>query len=112
MNSSLEYIKKRINEGDCNNMPPEEFNDMNIVPFKSLFLKDVENHTFNGVTKDGGKVLAYLTYEPDAEFNYFITESCMCDGTLMFMGDLMERIVNKICQFKTCYAPALNILLT
>jgi len=58
------------------------------------------------VRKDNDDILADLTYSPDAEFNYFITESCVCDGTLMFMNKLMTNILKKIGQLQTCYAPA------
>lgn len=107
MEKSLEYIKKRIEEGNCYNMSMEEFQDMYEIPFKSCFLEGHGDYMIIAVRKDSDKVLADLTYEPDAEFNYFITETCVCDGTLMFMINLMTRILQKIGQLKTGYAPAI-----
>ena len=108
INKSLEYIKKRLEEGNCRNMPLEEFEDMYVIPFKSYFLEGRGEYQIIAITKENDGILADLTYAPDAEFNYFITESCVCDGTLAFMHDLMTNILKKIGQLKTCYAPALE----
>ena len=108
INKSLEYVRKRIEEGNCRNMPVEEFKDMYAIPFKSYFLEGRGDHMILAVKKDSEDVLADLTYSPNAEFNYFITESCVCDGTLMFMNGLMTNILKKIEQLQTCYAPALE----
>lgn len=107
-NKSLEYIRSRIEKGDCNNMPVEEFKNMYTVPFKSFFLEGHGDYMVVAVRKSDNSVLADLSYSPEAEFNYFITECCVCDGTLMFMNELMERILKKIGQLQTCYTPALK----
>lgn len=108
MGKSLEYIKKRIEEGNCNDMSMKEFQDMYEIPFKSYFLEDDKDYMVIATRKDRDGVFADLTYEPDAEFNYFITETCICDGTLMFMAELIMKIMQKIVQLKTCYAPAIK----
>lgn len=105
-NKSLEYVRKRIKEGNCCNMPVEEFKDMYAIPFKSYFLEDCGDYMILAVRKDSDDILADLTYSPDTEFNYFITESCVCDGTLMFINELMTNILKKIGQLQTGYAPA------
>lgn len=108
INKSLEYVRKRIEEGNCRNMPVEEFKDMYSIPFKSYFLEGRGDYIILAIKKDSDDILADLTYSPDAEFNYFVTESCVCDGTLMFMNKLMTNILKKIGQLQTCYAPALE----
>lgn len=112
MNKSLKYIKKRIEKGDCYNMTMEEFKDMYVIPFKSYsyFKENYKDHMPISVDKDSGKVFANLTYSPDANFNYFITESCVCDGTLIFMNDLMTNVIRKIGELKSCYLPALEVI--
>ena len=107
-NKSLTYIRRRIEEGNCNNMPVEEFKDMYVIPFKSYFLEGCGEYQIIAVTKEQDGLIADLTYAPDADFNYFITEYCVCDGTLAFMHDLMTKILKKIGQLQTCYAPALD----
>lgn len=37
-----------------------------------------------------------ITFDPDAQFDYFATESCICDGTLLFLEACCERLINKV----------------
>ena len=106
ISKSLEYVRKRIEEGNCRNMPAEEFKDMYTIPFKSYFLEGHGDYMIIATRKNSDEVFADLTYESDSEFNYFITETCVCDGTLIFMHDLMTRILQKIGQLETFYTPA------
>lgn len=108
INKSLEYVRKRIEEGNCRNMPVEEFKNMYAIPFKSYFLEGCGDYMILSLIKGSEDILSDLTYSPNAEFNYFITESCVCDGTLMFMNELMTNILKKIGRLQTCYAPALD----
>lgn len=107
MSKSLKYIKRRIEDGDCKNMPPEEFANMSVTSLTWFWNQISVGETIVlATTKDKSKVIADLTYNPDADFNYFTTESCTCDGTLLFMADLMREILEKIRALNTCYAPA------
>ena len=107
MNKSLEYIKRRIEDGDCNNMPPEEFVDMSVTPLTTFWDEvSVGETIILATTKDKSEVIADLTYNPEADFNYFTTESCTCDGTLLFVADLMKEILEKIRSLNTYYTPA------
>lgn len=58
MGRSLEYIKKRIEEGNCCNMSMEEFQDMCEIPFKSYFLEDCEDYMIIAIRKDSDEELA------------------------------------------------------
>lgn len=107
MSKSLEYIKRRIEEGNCKNMSQEEFTNMNVVPLNSFCDKlSIGENIILAITKDESEVIADLTYNPDAEFNYFTTESCVCDGTLLFMTELIEKILKKVGSLNTYYLPA------
>ena len=107
MSKSLEFVKRRIENGDCKNMLPEEFTEMNIVPLNSYWDKvGVGETIILAITKDKSEVIADLTYNPDAEFDYFTTESCVCDGTLLFMTELIEKILRKVGSLNTYYIPA------
>ena len=69
MSKSLEFVKRRIENGDCKNMLPEEFTEMNIVPLNSYWDKvGVGETIILAITKDESEVIADLTYNPDAEF--------------------------------------------
>ena len=52
MEKSLEYIKKRIEEGNCYNMSMEEFQDMYEIPFKSYFLEGCGDYMIIALRKD------------------------------------------------------------
>ena len=92
-NKSLEYIKSRIESGDIN---PEEFSDMGVIPFSTLVDIKVNETIPISTGKESGIVYVDLTYAPDIDFDYFTTQSCYCDGTLIFMLELMENIIDKI----------------
>lgn len=107
MNKSLEYIKRRIKEGNCENMSPEEFVDMKALPMSSFWKMATEGKTIIlATTKNENEVVADLIYNPDADFNYFATESCVCDGSLLFMIDLIDRLLNRVQSLNTYYIPA------
>lgn len=107
-NKSLEYIKSRIYSGNTNNMNPEEFSEMGVIPF-NLLVDMKENETASITTgKESGIVYVDLTYAPDADFDYFTTQSCYCDGTLIFMFELMESIIEKIVKLETSLSSAVE----
>ena len=103
MNKSLEYIKKRIVEGSCNNITIEEFSNMSWLSSKFAIKSDTETDII--ATTQDGDIIADLKYNPDAEFNYFTTETCVCDGTLAFVKELIDKIMYKIRTLNTYYAP-------
>ena len=53
-----------------------------------------------------GTPVAYLTYHPRIEYNYFITRSITTDGMLVPPIELLNIIVNDICNLKTFYGLA------
>lgn len=106
MNRSIDYIKKRIADGNCNGMTTEEFSNMAWVSSEFIIKSDTGIDII-ATTKDDD-VVADLRYNPDAEFNYFTTETCTCDGTLLFMRELMDKIAHKIKSLNAYYAPMLK----
>ena len=106
MNKSLEYIKNRIKTGYVNNMTEEEFSNMQVVKFTDVCAKF--NHHNILENKETGEVYIDMKYDPDAKFDYFTLETCYCDGTFMFMGELIDKIINKICSLQTYYSPAIE----
>lgn len=103
MNKSLNYIKNRLTKGDCLNMPIEDFKEMNVIPFYTVVDDEHKDYTIIATDKDNKKVLADLIYAPDAEFNYFITETCVCDGTLIFIYELIGNILKLIMSLRTSH---------
>lgn len=108
MSKSLEFVKERIASGQCNGMENNKYKSMIEQDIRELF----------GIvkyTKDG-TILADVPYlkgdkpylnviikrDPDADFEYFITQRCNCDGTFGLFQDLMNECINKMLNLKTC----------
>lgn len=115
---SIEFVKKIIKSGRCNGIENDTFKYMNEVNFMHVaeklkgldgnLIKFVNNTTHmevplvNTDKGEGFKLNINITHNPNAEFDYFTTESCICDGTLAVARDLMIDIVNKLTPFGTC----------
>lgn len=106
---SLNFIKSRIKSGYCNGMRIDDYKSVYEYDF-SNFIKTCSpkiQSCFKGNTcmitlkAEQGEINVTINYDPNAEFEYFTMESCRCDGTLIFMQELMERILFKLFQIKT-----------
>lgn len=42
-----------------------------------------------------------LSFSADSDFDYFTSASCVHDGTLYFINDMMNELVEKLCLAKT-----------
>ena len=100
---SLEFIKNRFNSDNCN----KEFSkndykslcEQSTLDWLNSRLFDSENNKWDMSlvgTDDNGKsfkILTSINYNPDADFEYFTMQRCVCDGTLIFYSDLVEDIL-------------------
>lgn len=113
MGNSLDFIKDRIankevcsfNEKDYETAFEYDFGDFikNCSPeiqgcYSNNCLSTTFGGNYNGVS---GNLKNNIAYIPDAEFEYFTMESCRCDGTLIFMQELMGTILTKLLGVKT-----------
>lgn len=48
-----------------------------------------------------GDVIVDVIYDENADFEYFTTERCTCDGTFIFMGELIEDVFLKVINIQT-----------
>ena len=108
---SLEFIKNRFNSDNCN----KEFskNDYKSLCeqstldwLNSRLFESGSNKwdlTLTGTDENGKdiKFLTSITYNPNAEFEYFTMQRCTCDGTLIFYNDLMEEILRSLASGET-----------
>lgn len=46
-----------------------------------------------------------FVFDNNADFDYFTSDSCVHDGTLVFIKKLMDRCAQKICNVETYYKP-------
>lgn len=83
--------------------------EISFVDCVSILYKDFSNHfgdnKINYVVTghdDSGKgvyLVVYLSLDPDTiNFDYFVSESCIHDGTLMFEYEAVYKVVSKIIQ--------------
>lgn len=111
---SLEFIKKRIASGVCNGMENNKYEHMNEIDFPTIANKiqftelvDVSENLWKTklLFENGETTEISVKYNPSAQFDYFSTERCCCDGTMLFMVELCEKVFNKILTGQSCYIP-------
>ena len=111
---SLEFVKKRIASGVCNGMENNKYEHMNEIDFPTIaskikFNECVEISENLWKTKllfeNGETTEISVKHNSNAQFDYFSTESFCCDGTLLFMLELCEKVLNRILTGQSCYIP-------
>lgn len=109
MCKSLDFVKERITSGFCNGMENNTYKTMieqnTLDIFKKFeFFKDGEtSRTFEVSIKNIKSLFTVnIKYNPNADFEYFTMQRCICDGTFVFFQDLMAECLNKMIHLKTC----------
>ena len=116
MNKSQEFIINLIKNGRCSeDFIVEDFQESSIIyPSIELMPKNMAA----AITKDSVKVVMHgknlygitgeaniiIKYDPNAEFDYFTSDICVHDGSLIFLQEAIANIFNKIIKFETHYA--------
>lgn len=109
MNKSLNFVKQRISSGLCNNMDIKDFEKIYVCSFKEALkvgskeIQDAfkDNETIITIENGANKKQVSINYSPESEFEYFTMESCVCDGTLMFIDELILKILYKLIRSET-----------
>ena len=118
MNKSINYINQLIKDypdrvsNDITEINWDKANTINLMDYieaniPSLTIKgntvrvNIVNKTTNIVSN------VNLKYNPNAKFNYFTTDISTHDGTLLFIGQAIERILSKILTVQTQYINAI-----
>lgn len=115
MEKSLDFVKNRINNNMCTDMNIVDFEnatEFSFIDFVKSCLKNPEEMSEDneltlkisgediGIEKDTEII---ISFNPDADFEYFASETCNCDGTLGFMRDLMQNIFMRLLELRTSY---------
>lgn len=110
---SIEFVKKRIADGDAN-VPLQNdayFYETTFNDYANMFCSqelieviELSNGFKLAIPSKNLKdyIPVYITYDENADFEYFTMERCVCDGTLVFMADLMKDCFNKVISYQTC----------
>ena len=114
---SIEFVKERIKNGFAD-VPLQEDAKFSEVDFMD-FLETQINQFFEifednrcqfqlkgtATTEDGkeqdGKLTINIIHNEDEDFEYFTMERCSCDGTYIFMTELMQNVFKKLAYCKT-----------
>ena len=109
MGKSLDFVRNRIDSGVCNGMENNKYECMQELEFldvlenykhniifdnKNVCNRIILNATTNTNLK--GDIEIQVKYDPDAEFEYFTMERCICDGTLFFFYKLVATVLNNV----------------
>ena len=105
-NNSVNFIKERISKGEAdadinmndaveinfkesfNALTKLKFDDANVVALKMSLCNQTNNYLI-------------LEYNPSEKFDYFIAKSCICDGTFLFVNDLMIHNIERLLTIDT-----------
>ena len=115
MNQSLEFVKKRILSGKCNGMENNNYISWGYKQFdnwikhwiKHRFDTDHKFYKNNSILFNINSKIPKLNlsikikYNQKAEFEYFTMERCVCDGTLYFVDELIQKTFMKVFSFQT-----------
>lgn len=112
---SLEFVRKRIESGNFGEMKNDNYKHMREIDFRAIADKVKFNEyvkVFDGlweveflVRGTGETVKLSVKYNSDAEFDYFSSKSCLCDGTFAFFINLCEEIFERILSGQSVYMP-------
>lgn len=108
-NKSLNFVKQRI-ESDLvdETLQDIKFTSMNETSFlrfcreQNIIDKDKTYRETKYIKEDSKEYITQIIqYDPDANFQYFTTAICKCDGTMLFYFDLMLKCIERMLEFHT-----------
>lgn len=120
MGKSLEFVKSRIESGECNGMENNNYlslTETSILDYLCGYLEfpQFENNkltlSLDGTDANGNKFNTEieLTYNPEAKFDYFAMGQCVCDGTQIFFNDVMYDVISKVVGCATANAAIIPV---
>lgn len=67
------------------------------------YLHGTRNFSFEGKVDDEVEICfdVSFSFDGNADFEYFTSESCVHDGTLLFVREVIDRCVRKVCLAQT-----------
>lgn len=106
MSKSLEFCKVRASNPNISCWSDRNWDDakeLDVLPFINECLGDRRHYELKGLYLDD-KELQYkisLTIDPDGEFDYFTSDSFISDGTLLFVGEAIHKLINRVLMLRT-----------
>lgn len=106
-NNSINFVKYRINNGYCGDMENntyDSFEEVSTINYLKECLNgcNLENNTLEYTIKTNDEEIDIaIEYNVDETFEYFTNETVICDGTLIFFNELINKVLSKILQCGT-----------
>ena len=103
MSKSFDFCIEKVQDPGRSTIADRDYSEAFEVPLYTVF----EYFKDKKVLNLGDESLSVtITYDPDADFQYFTNVSSTHDGTLMFVIDNMVACLNKVLHLETYYSPA------
>ena len=110
MSKSLDFCISTASDPERSGFYDRKWDDARELDAELIFdayIHNERNLTITGTNSNGEniRVNVMLSFNPDADFQYFTSESCHHDGTLVHSVSLLEKCVSKVCCLGTFYKP-------
>lgn len=97
-NKSINFIKDRIQNSYCGDMENNTYDSFREVS-PITYLK---NNTLEYTIKTNDEEIDVgIEYNADESFEYFTNETVICDGSLIFFNELIDKVLSKVIQCNT-----------
>lgn len=107
MSYSLEFCKARASNPDTSSYADRDWEQAVEIPVtEQVFDKILQGHReyrITGRDERGDEIDFYvkIVFDPDGDFDYFISDSHINDGTLLFAYESVDKIVNRVLSLTT-----------
>lgn len=105
---SIDYIKKTAKDPKRSSFADRDFSLVSVLSSETYFdryLNGIHDLLVKGKDHEGKQIELNisLTFADDYDFQYFVSESFLSDGTLLYLENALNRIAEKICAGKTFF---------
>lgn len=106
MSKSLEFCKARAMNPDISSYSDRNWDctaEEDPTPIIDIVLRGARKYTVTGHLDDSTEVEYHVNIEinPDAEFDYFTSDSFISDGTLLFLAESYDKILRRVVSIET-----------
>lgn len=101
MSKSFDFCVNRASDPNVSNYADRDWSKANSINIENYFMLLVEEYgpcQAKLTGKNGERITAkvQIKYDPEAEFSYFTSCSCIHDGTLLFEMQTLERCLTNV----------------
>lgn len=106
MSNSLEFCKKRALDPNVSSYADRDWSKAKEYGIENLLDELLSGHREYKLTgrDEFGEPISYnvkIEIDPDADFDYFSSDSFLCDGTMIFLAESLEKMIKKIVSVMT-----------